>query len=400
MLYTYGISRRIAVPWKECNKMSERMKFIAKLLNGEKMTDVCREFEISRVTGHKIWARYKEEGLAALNDRSRKPWRLANQTEAAVEMAIINLKKQHLTWGAPKISAYLLRHRSDLKIPARSTVHAILERHGLVKKRALSRRRFRAVGSSLSDVTAPNDLWCADFKGHFRMGNNQYCYPLTITDQHSRFILGCDALESVRELGAIACFKRVFKEYGMPSIIRTDNGNPFSTRSLFGLSKLSVLWLRLGIDIERIQPGHPEQNGRHERMHRTLKQTVTKPPGKNLLAQQEMLEQFRTVFNEQRPHEALDMNCPADIYQPSQRQYPTIIEDYDYSTSDFTKRVSVCGSIRNKGSKIFISDVFAGQEVGIKQIEDGIWEVSFMEYPLGFFSEGGERFSPGPNPFI
>lgn len=388
------------MPWKECDKVSERMNFICRLKNGEKMTDLCREFGISRVTGHKIYSRYKEEGLRSLNDRSKRPWRLARLTPPKIETAILELKSHHPTWGAPKIWAYLERRRKDLKIPARSTVHAILDRHGLVKKRS-ARRKYRAEGNDhLVQAERPNELWCADFKGQFRMGNQKYCYPLTVTDQYSRYILACDALESVREVGAIECFKRIFNEHGMPDAIRTDNGAPFSTRTLFGLSKLSVLWLRLGISLERIEPGHPEQNGRHERMHRTLKQTVTKPPGANLLQQQEMLDGFVSVFNDERPHEAIEMKCPADLYVPSKKKYPKVLEDYDYQSCDFTRRVQKSGAIRfNGGRRVFITDVLSEQQVGITEVEDGIWSINFMDYELGYFSQEDQRFNPAKNPF-
>jgi transposase InsO family protein len=389
------------MPWKERDKVSERMEFIGRLLKKEKMTDLCREYGISRVTGHKIWKRYLDEGLSALNDRSHRPWRLARQTPAKIENEILEIKKKYPTWGAPKILATLIRkHGSGTELPVRSTVHAILDRHGLVKKR---RRNvlYKATGTGLLEANAPNELWCADFKGQFRMGNTKYCYPLTITDQHSRYLLSCEGFESTREKEAIESFKRVFKEYGMPDAIRTDNGVPFAARSLFGLSKLSVLWLRLGIDIERINPGHPEQNGRHERMHRTLKQEVTKPPGKNLLHQQEMLDHFMTVFNNERPHEALKMNRPKDAYKPSNKPYPRVIEEYDYSKYDLTKRVSKCGRIKLSSThRIFISDVFGGQEVGIKEVDDGIWSVAFMGFELGYYGKEPNRFNPGPNPFL
>ncbi len=229
------------MPWKECNKVSERIKFINRLLNGEKMTDLCQEFEISRVTGYKIWNRYEQEGLNALIDQSRRPWRLANQIPSNVESAILDIKRKYPTWGAPKILEYLRRRSTHLKMPARSTVHGVLDRHGLVKKRAHCRKIYKSQGTPLTSANAPNELWCADFKGHFKMGNNQYCYPLTITDQHSRYLLGCEALDGAKEISAINTFKNIFKEYGMPDAIRTDNGVPFAARSLFGLSKLSVL---------------------------------------------------------------------------------------------------------------------------------------------------------------
>lgn len=388
------------MPWKECDKVSERLKFIGRLLNGEKMTDVCLELGISRVTGYKIWNRYKEEGIKAMNDRSSRPWRLANQTPASIEKSIIEIKRKYPTWGAPKILAILGKQDKGIKLPARSTVHAILDRHGLVKRRRKN-RLYRSQGTSLITVDSPNQLWCADFKGHFKMGNSDYCYPLTITDQFSRYLISCEGLESAKEKSAVETFKRVFSEYGMPGVIRTDNGVPFAARSLFGLSKLSILWLRLGINIERIEPGHPEQNGRHERMHKTLKEEVTRPPGRNLLQQQEMMDHFREIFNNERPHEALQMKCPNDVYQPSQRPYPKILEEYNYSKFDFTKRVSKCGAIKLQGGKkIFISEVFGGQDVGIREIEDGIWSVAFMDFELGYFSADSTLFNPGINPFL
>lgn len=389
------------MPWKECNKMSERVRFIGRLMDGEKMTDVCREFGISRVTGYKIWKRYEREGLRAASDRSTRPWRLANQTSSDVETAILDVKAKYSTWGAPKILSYLQRKREHAKLPARSTVHAILDRHGLVKHRSRRGRPLKMQGTRLMSVEAPNELWCADFKGQFKMGDGKYCYPLTITDQHSRFLLSCEALESSKEKDAIEVFKNVFEEYGLPGAIRTDNGLPFAARSLFGLSKLSVMWLRLGIEIERIEPGHPEQNGRHERMHRTLKESVTKPAGKNILQQQEMLEGFLKMFNEERPHEALLMKCPSDVYVPSTRPYPKVFKDIDYSGFDLTRRISACGSIKAKGDrKIFISDVFAGQEVGVEEEEEGVWAVTFMNFKLGYFGSEHNSFSPGPNPFL
>lgn len=389
------------MPWKECNKMSERIKFIGRLLDGEKMTDLCSEFGISRVTGHKILNRYEADGIRALTDRTSRPWRLANKTPGDVERAIIDVKAKHPTWGAPKILHFLARKNLRLKLPVRSTVHAILDRHGLVKKRNLARSKYKVKESSLLiDALYPNQLWCADFKGQFKMGNGQYCFPLTITDQYSRYLIGCEALESVKEKTAIENFKRTFAEYGMPEMIRTDNGAPFAARSLFGLSQLSVLWLRLGIKIERIMPARPDQNGRHERMHRTMKQQVTKPPGKNLLQQQEMLDNFATIFNNERPHEGLNMKCPADVYKPSAKAFPGIIEEYDYSKYEHKSRVSACGSLHFKGRKIFVSEVFAGQELGLETIDDGVLAVDFMDYRIGYTGPDTNVFNPATNPFL
>jgi len=250
--------------------MDERLRFVARLLEGEKMAAVCREFGISRVTGYKIFNRYKESGLAALNDRSRRPYRQANRLPFQVERTILGLKREHSTWGAPKIRDKLIRQFPMIKPPAISTVHAVLDRNGLVKRR--KRRRYKAQGTVLNAAHQPNGLWCADYKGEFMLGNRQYCYPLTITDYCSRYLLACEGVASTGGDIALAIFERAFKDFGLPAAIRTDNGPPFAApNALFGLSRLSVWWLRLGIQLQRIKPGQPQQNGRHERMHLTLK---------------------------------------------------------------------------------------------------------------------------------
>ena len=275
--------------------MEERLRFVARLLEGESMTDLCREFGISRKTGYKIFDRYKEHGLEALTDRSRRPVRYANQLPSQVESLIVSLKRDKPHWGARKISELLVRRLAgDVRLPAKSTIHAVLDRHGLVKRmRQTARQAQRA--RRCPQALAPNDLWCADFKGEFKLGNGRYCYPLTVTDQASRFLLLCEALESTREDLAVTAFERLFNERGLPQAIRSDNGVPFaSPNGLFNLSKLSVWWLRLGIAIERIKPGHPQQNGRHERMHLTLKKEATRPPGMNSLQQQARFDDFVT----------------------------------------------------------------------------------------------------------
>lgn len=306
------------MPWKERSVVDERMKFVGRLLDGEKMTDLCLEFGISRKTGYKILGRYEKVGLGGLTDRSSRPTRYANQLPMQVEKFILNIKKDKPSWGAPKIREILSRKYSDIKLPAKSTIHAVLDRHGLVKRRG--RKRYRAEGTPLSHGKSPNDLWCADYKGEFMMGNKEYCYPLTITDYTSRYLIACEGLHTTKEIFAFSVFERVFKERGLPKAIRTDNGVPFaSPHSLFGLSKLSVWWLRLGIEIERIKPGHPEQNGRHERMHLTLKKETTRPPGMNTLQQQGKFDDFIDEFNNERPHQALNMKIPGEIYENSTR---------------------------------------------------------------------------------
>src|SRR5882757_2905269 len=270
------------MPWKECHVMDERLRFVARRLEGEKMAPLCAEFGISRKTGYKIFGEYQDHGLGALTDRSRRPHRQANRLPPAMEATIVRLKREYPGWGAPKIREKLRPQITTAQLPAISTVHAVLDRHGLVKRRR-RRRPASAAGTGLSQPTEPNALWCADYKGEFMLGNRRYCYPLTITDFASRYLLVCEALSTTQEKFAFTVFERTFKEFGLPGAIRTDNGVPFaSAQALYGLSKLAVWWLRLGIEIERIKPGHPEQNGRHERMHLTLKKEATKPASGNV----------------------------------------------------------------------------------------------------------------------
>ena len=386
------------MPWKECSVVDERLRFVAQLLDGEPMTEVCRAFGISRKTGYKIFDRYKEHGLEALNDRSRRPVRYANQLPQQIESLILTLKRDKPHWGARKIRELLVRRLSgDVRIPARSTIHAVLHRHGLVKP--IGRPRNRATGTPLSDGAIPNDLWCADFKGEFKLGNGRYCYPLTVTDHASRFLLLCEALESTREDLAFTAFQQLFVERGLPSAIRSDNGVPFaSPNALFNLSKLSVWWLRLGIAIERIKPGKPQQNGRHERMHLTLKTETTRPPGINSLQQQARFDAFRQEFNTERPHEALAMKCPAEIYSTANRRYDGLPE-IAYPFHDRDILVTACGRICMHRKRVNISTVLAGQRLGIKEVDDGIWIVSFMRYDLGYIDLEQRTLQPLDNPF-
>ncbi|WP_031250205.1 IS481 family transposase [Mesorhizobium sp. LNHC221B00] len=377
--------------------MEERLKFVARLLDGEKMAVLCREFDISRKTGYKILTRYNDSGLEGLTDRSRRPYRHANQLPFQIEKLIVRLKQDKPTWGAPKIRERLARLYPDVHRPAISTVHAVLDRHGMVEHR--KRRRNRATGTPLSNGYRPNDLWCADYKGEFMLADRRYCYPLTITDFASRYLIACEALSTTKEAFAFTVFESVFKEFGLPSAIRTDNGVPFaSPNALFNLSKLSVWWLRLGIDIERIKPGCPQQNGRHERMHLTLKREATKPAGANFLQQQARFDDFIDEFNSERPHQALGMDRPAERYTPSTRPY-TGLPDLDYPFHDKAVTVTTCGRICYNRKKINLSLVFAGQTVGIKQVEDHIWLATFMDYDLGYFDDETCRLEPLQNPF-
>jgi transposase InsO family protein len=378
--------------------MDERLRLVARLLEGEAMSEVCRSFGISRKTGYKIFNRYREHGLEALADRSRRPWRYANQLPAQVETLIVRIKREKPHWGARKVRELLVRRLDgDVRLPAKSTVHAVLDRHGLVKR--AKARRNKATGTPLWDARQPNALWCADFKGEFRLGNRDYCYPLTVTDQASRFILMCEALQSTREDTAFTAFQRLFEERGLPEAIRTDNGLPFaSPNGLYNLSRLSVWWLRLGVRLERIKPGKPTQNGRHERMHLTLKTETTRPPGMNSLQQQARFDDFVHEFNHDRPHEALAMKAPAQLYSPASRAYRGLPE-IEYPMHDRDVLVTACGRICMLRKKINISTVMAGQRLGLKEVDDGIWVVTFMAYDLGYIDLEQKTLQPIDNPF-
>ena len=377
--------------------MDERLRFVARLLEGEKMAPLCAEFGISRKTGYKIFDRYKDCGVQAFTDRSRRPYRQANRLPPQLEAVIVRLKREYPGWGAPKIREKLRRQSTAPHLPAISTVHAVLDRYGLVRRRR--RRRHAATGTELSRPTDPNALWCADYKGEFMLGNRQYCYPLTVTDFASRYLLTCEALSTTQEKFAFTVFERAFKEFGLPGAIRTDNGLPFASgHALYGLSKLSVWWLRLGIQIERIKPGHPQQNGRHERMHLTLKKEATKPAAANVLQQQARFDAFVEQFNQERPHQALGMKVPADLYVRSPRVYRGL-EELTYPFHDTTLTVTHCGRICFKGHKVNLSQVFAGQNVGVTQVGERTWLVTFMQYDLGYFDDKTCRLEPIDNPF-
>ena len=385
------------MPWKECHVVDDRLRFVARVLDGEKMAPLCREFGISRKTGYKIFDRYQGCGIQGLTDRSRRPYRHANQLPLVVEKAIVALKREYPSWGAPTIRERRRRRCPELHRPAISTVHAVLDRHGLVTRGR--RRRVRLQGTPLSQPTAPNDLWCADYKGEFMLANRRYCYPLTVTDFASRFLIACEGLSTTQEQYAFTVFERVFQEFGLPRAMRTDNGVPFaSAHALYGLSKLSVWWLRLGIALERIRPGHPEQNGRHERMHLTLKREATKPAARNVLQQQARFDTFVDQYNTERPHEALAMRVPADLYVPSARPYRGLTA-LEYPLHDWTATVTTCGRICYRRRKINVSQVFAGQMVGVRQMSERIWLVTFMDYDLGYFDDETWRLEPIENPF-
>lgn len=378
------------MPWKAKKPVDLRVEFVGRLQRGERMTDLCREYGVSRKTGHKLWNRYQELGPVGLENQSRAPKWTWNRMAAETAEALLAMRRKYPTWGPLKLKASLERELG-VKLPAASSIGNLLRKHDLSGRRG-HRRRHVARPTGLQSVQAANEVWCADYKGQFRLGDGTYCYPLTITDQHSRYLLACEGMGAISEEQAREVFQDVLREHGLPGAIRTDNGAPFATTGLAGLSKLAVYWMLLGIKHERIRPGHPEENGRHERMHRTLKAETTRPARPNLLQQQESFDAFQEVFNTKRPHEALDMLRPADVFQPSRRLYPSALPEASYPFHDDTLFVSRTGYLRVPGSgRFYLTTVLAGQPVGVREGQDGSWLVSFLDLDLGYIERNGSQ---------
>jgi len=369
------------MPWKAATPVDLRIELMKRIAAGEKPADLRREYGISKKTLNKFRHRYKALGEAGLADQSRAPHVRPQKTPAEVEELIVAERKKHMTWGPKKLKD-VLEKRLSRRFPSASTVGDILVRHGLVEKRA-TRERHKPSPTGLHEPKAPNDIWCIDYKGQFRLGDRTYCYPLTITDQLSRFILGCEGMASISDEAARDVCAEVFRTYGLPAMMRSDNGVPFASTGLGGLTRLSVFWMRLGIRLERIRPAHPEENGRHERMHRTLKQETTRPARKNLLQQQERFDEFVEEFNRDRPHEALAMKRPAEVYTPSSRVYPRSLPELDYPTHDDTVRVSRTGFVYLARRRLYLATALAGENVGIREELDGRWLVTFKDVDLG-----------------
>jgi transposase InsO family protein len=369
------------------------MEMMVRLGRGEKLTDLCREFGISRKTGEKFKRRFRELGPVGLEDQSRAPKLIPHKTPPELVEVLLVERRQHPTWGPRKLKE-VLEKRLERPFPAASTIGDIFAEHGLIVPRR-KRRRYVPQPTRLHEATAPNDVWCIDYKGQFRLGDGNYCYPLTITDQFSRFIIGCEGMGAISDEDARDVCEDVFRTHGIPATMRSDNGVPFACTGLAGLTKLSAYWLRLGIKLERIRPAHPEENGRHERMHRTLKAETTRPARANLLQQQERVDEFVEEFNTQRPHEALGMKRPADVFVQPTRKHPTFLPDPDYSTYDDVLRVGPQGLIHFPGRRhVHLTKALAGQLVGIREEGDDRWLVSFMHLDLGYVESRCNHFTP------
>lgn len=343
------------------------------------MTDLCRAYEITRPTGYAVLRRYSRAGEAGLEEQSRAPKRHPNQTPAAIEEQVLALRRKHPRWGPRTLKELLERQNHRVAWPAASTIGEMLDREGLTQHR-VKRRKVEPYHQPFQAVMEPNDEWAGDFKGWMRTADGDRVDPLTISDSCSRYLLRCQAVEKADGVRVQAIFEAAFREYGMPRAIRTDNGAPFASRAIAGLSRLSVWWIKLGIVPQRIEAGHPEQNGRHERMHRTLKEST--PPQANRRSQQRSFDQFREEYNQVRPHQALGMQTPAEIYTSSPRPFPARLKEPEYDTTVQVRRVQKHGEFRWKTSNVFLSHVLYGERVGLLPVDDRYCRIYFSTVPI------------------
>lgn len=379
------------MPWLETDVIKERTRFVLECESGLfTMSELCERFGISRQTGYTLWARYQEHGLPGLQDRARGAKSCPHKTTPEVEQMLLCLRRQYPHWGPVTLLQRLATLHPHLPRPAVSTAGEILKRHGLIAARK-RRIRHRHPGRPYVEMRAPNDVWTADFKGEFLTRDHRYCYPLTIADGCSRYLITCRGQRSVAYSGARAGFETAFRAYGLPLQILTDNGTPFASCAIGGLSRLSAWWIKLGIHPVRIEPGCPQQNGRHERMHRTLKAELPRPPAANLAAQQRALERFRHCYNEERPHRALNGEVPAALYRASPRPYPAREPQVTYPGHWRTLKVCANGCLCWHGRFIFVSAVLSGEHLGIEPIDDGIWSVHFGPVLLARLDERDGR---------
>lgn len=392
------------MPWKALSVSEEKLQFVAECLSGdEPMSVLCARWGISRQTGYKWKQRFVSEGARGLDERSRAPLHHGRAMEAELVVALIEARRAKPYWGPKKLLAVLQRQRPDVAWPAPSTVSDLFRREGLSTPRR-RRRRPLTVEQPFGGVAAANDAWCIDFKGWFRTKDGTRCDPLTVTDAYSRYLLGLEIVEPRTEAVATVT-ERLFREHGLPRAIRSDNGPPFAASGAGGLTRLSARWVKMGIGLERIQPGKPQQNGRHERMHRTLKAQTCMPPAATAALQQSRFDAFRHEFNCDRPHEALGQKPPATLHTASRRPYPERLEDPAYRPDEQVRRVRTSGEIKWRGGFVFVSEALIGEAVGISEREDGHSMVRFADVPLilidrysGKVSRFGPARPPAPKP--
>lgn len=375
------------MPFATTDPVLERARLVSLHQDGlYSVAELARRFGVSRPTVYTWIERYHDGGTEALTDRSHAPHTQPHQTPPEVETLIVEARRAHPSWGPKKLLPYLARRHPQIKLPAASTAGAILKRHGLTQTHR-QRRSVKHPGASPLTTTAPNQVWTADYKGQFKTRDGLYCYPLTVCDAHSRYVLSCQGLPSVEQYVAFRQFERLFHEYGLPQAIRTDNGTSFATRALCGLSRLSVWWIKLDIDHQRIEPGQPQQNGAHERMHKTLKAETTRPPEQDMIAQQARFDRWRAEFNEERPHEALGYETPASCYTASPRSMPTVLPEPEYPGHFEVRYLSKDGNVRFKHRQFFVSQTLSHEHVGFEEVDDGVWDLYFFDRLLARLDE-------------
>ena len=382
------------MPWKVSSVMEQRYELIREFRNGESsISELAERYGLSRKTIYKWLGRYDEAGLEGLQDRSSRPHTQWRRTSEEVEEAVVELRQRYPSWGPDKLKRWLERYRPQLDWPARSTIGLILERANLSQRRRI-RRHATPTTARLGEVTHPNQVWGVDFKGYFYCGDGSRCDPLTISDLSSRYLLLCQVMEATNTEAVQQAMTRVFRQFGLPERIRSDNGSPFGSTGVGGLTRLSVWWIKLGIIPERIEPGKPQQNGSHERMHRTLEQDTARPPAATAVKQQRRFDDFQKTFNEERPHQALDGATPADRYRPSPREFPERIEPWEYPSHMELRRADERGKIRWKQCRCRLSSALSGEVVGLEPVEDDFVRVWFGPVLLGVLDEHTARTNP------
>lgn len=370
----------------ETNVVDERVRFARDFASGHwSMTELCERYGVTRPTGYKWIARYRGGGEGALADRSRAPHRSPHRTDDIIEGLVVAARQQY-GWGAKKLLKVLGTRHPDLAWPARSTVNALLERHHLLRKNR-RRRKWAHPGATPLQTDRPNQVWPADFKGQFKTGDGQYCYPLTVTDHFSRALLVCRGLRSVKTTLVQPVFRALFRAVGLPDVIRTDNGAPFASTGIHGLSPLNVWWMQLGIIHQRIPPSSPQENGQHERMHRELKRETARPASSTLRAQQRRFDSFRARYNDERPHEGIGDRTPTSLWTPSSRAYPEQLTPPLYPACMEVRRVSTAGTFRLHAQQPFLSQTLKGENIGLEEVGDGIWNIVYYRTLLGKIDE-------------
>ncbi len=382
------------MPWKETCAMDQRIQMIGDWLSEEfTITELGELYGVSRKTIYKWLNRYQAYGESGLRERSGAPWSHPNATSMEIVAHILAVKGRHMKWGPRKVVGWLQNKYPDRRWPACSTTSEILRRNSLVRTRK-RKHRTPPYNEPFLGCEHPNAVWSADFKGQFRMGDGRLCYPLTLTDNYSRYLLGCWGLSQPTYEQARPLLEHAFREYGLPEAIRTDNGAPFASVALGGLSRLAVWFIKMGIKPERIETGHPEQNGRHERFHRTLKESAISPPRNNLAEQQRAFKRFTKEYNYQRPHEALGQKTPGSVYQRSPREYPGKVASVEYDSDVSVRQVRHSGEVKWNGKRIYVSEALAGETIGLKQMDNHYWEIYFSFLPLGILDERDMRITP------